>query len=116
MASIFDVLYRGGVVVQNGVRYTTVATPPNGENSTKVPTTPWVNKLADGQSDQIESATSGGMFPTIQNAVYVDFVSGVCAPSGGTWWVTNLNKSFAGGATINKQSTSGGAYTCIKIA
>lgn len=115
MPSIFDVLYRG-VVVQNGVRYATVATPPDGDNSTKAATTAFVQKVADKLASDIEDATSGGMFPTVQNAVYIDFVSGVCAPSGGTWWVTNLNKSFAGGATINKQSTSGGAYTCIKIA
>ena len=108
----------GGVKSQNGKRYLTAETPPANEDSTVVPTTAWVQDKIDG----VESAVSGGMFPTISQAVdtgYPGFNS--YAPSGGTWWCFSSisshyhNEAFAGGSLID-DGLGGARVLCIKIA
>lgn len=115
MSDIFDVLYRGGVVTQNGVRYTTVTTPPANDNSTKVATTAWVRDITDG----LEASVSGGMFPTIRHAIRSN--NNVVVPTGGTWWVYYCydgfrNNSMSGGAFLFNGSVDESTVMCIKIA
>ena len=110
--------FTGGVVVQNGVRYATVATPPDGDNSAKVPTTAWVRDVVE--------AASAGAYPTISKAVQSG--KSFRTPQGGTWWVFSVNQnheingSYVGGAEFyNTGSGTPGEgfnqqFVCIKIA
>ena len=110
------IYYTGGVKLQNGKRYLTAETPAASEDSTVVATTAWVQDKIDA----VESAVSGGMFPTIQTAIKSG--SNTVVPAGGTWWVLGIesvanNQSFPGGYVL---STYGGLdeslFCCIKIA
>ena len=118
--------YTGGVVVQDGIRYATVATPPDGDNSTKAATTAFVQKVADELSNQIEDVAGSvnrEMFPTVQAAVYSN--RSYTAPTGGTWYCCVAYNS-SGTATGKSGVVSGGGLVtnganafvniCIKIA
>ena len=112
----------GGVKLQNGKRSLTAEKPPTDDNSEKVPTTAWVRDITDG----LEASVSGGMFPTISNAVRGGYGE-IRAPSGGSWWCTQLgdytlgNGKYAGWSLLqninsNVNDTVLKGWLCIKIA
>lgn len=123
MSEVFNFIYRGGVKVEDDVRYLTAEKPPTDDNSNKVPTTEWVQE----KIDNVEAAVSGGMFPTIKNAeLKGDFAY---APSGGgTWWCHGdligkisgnavlINGAYASGALLRQYTSRQADVACIKIA
>ena len=123
MSNVFEILKRmGGVVEENGVTYVTHPNPPANDDSQKIATTAWVK----GIMDSLEASVSGGMFPTISNAVRGGYGE-IRAPSGGSWWCTQLgdytlgNGKYAGWSLLqninsNVNDTVLKGWLCIKIA
>lgn len=116
MSEVFNFIYRGGVKVEDDVRYLTTETPPTDDNSNKVPTTEWVQE----KIDDVEAAVSGGMNATVKATTYS--VSGntgtTKSPSGGgTWWCFHeyirggnadkekTNRAVSGGSTVYTYSS-----------